>query len=97
MKLHLYPIIDPRGVYHSFSHAVRSLGGGDQHVVISNFESSWIVTPSSADAINIEYEVAAEPGGAIPSWLYNLAVEKGPITTMINLKNLLEMDVRSKP
>ncbi|MDH3652311.1 MAG: START domain-containing protein [Saprospiraceae bacterium] len=81
---------DADGIYHSRSVAKPAFDGRDQNVVITKFESKWIVMPLGRERIKIDYEMMTEPGGNIPAWLYNLAVHKGPFYTMNHLKQILE-------
>jgi ribosome-associated toxin RatA of RatAB toxin-antitoxin module len=81
--------IDQDGVFHSTSKAIPNLIDSS-NIAITQFDAHWTVTPSKKNQINIEYEIMAEPGGAIPAWLYNLAVDQGPFKTMQNLKDILE-------
>ncbi len=38
----------------------------------------------------VTYELHSEPGGAVPTWLVNMFVDKGPVETMTKLRMLLE-------
>ena len=84
-----YHHIDASGVFHSASSA-HPEPVDKSNIVITKFDANWKVTPMSPDQIKIEYEVQKEPGGLIPAWLYNLAVDQGPFRTMQNLKAILE-------
>ena len=81
--------IDNTGVFHSTSHALPNQVDSS-NIAITHFDARWKVTPIGRNEINIEYEVQTEPGGVIPAWLYNLAVDLGPFKTMQNLKEILE-------
>jgi hypothetical protein len=81
--------VDAQGIYYSSSVA-ETASKATNNIVITNFKSNWKVTPIAEKAIKIEYEVSTEPGGSIPAWLYNLAVDQGPFRTMQNLKGILE-------
>ena len=50
----------------------------------------WIITPISKSLTHIEFMVAAEPGGEIPSWLANSMVIDMPFYTLKNLREKLE-------
>ena len=62
----------------------------DQYVEIEKFHSSWKIKQISAEKIRVEYEVETSPGGSIPAWINNMAVDKGPYNTMRSLTDLLE-------
>lgn len=85
--------VDAAGAFHSRSSALASATADDHYATIHYFESSWKATPVTPKNLRIEYEVATEPGGEIPAWLYNLAVEQGPLQTMKNLRSLVEEGV----
>ncbi|MCB0688011.1 MAG: hypothetical protein KDC53_15850 [Saprospiraceae bacterium] len=82
--------IDTDGIYHSNSHAEKVQLRDLDNILVDKFDSSWVVTDLKDGRIYIEYEVSARPGGLIPSWLYNMAVDHGPFKTMESLQQLLE-------
>ena len=73
------------------SHSIALPAEKSDMVVITNFDSRWHVVELPNHTISISYVVKTEPGGFIPAWLYNLAVDRGPYNTMMNLKNTLEL------
>jgi hypothetical protein len=86
--------IDPTtGIYYA-----RSLKGepestqNDEYVHISEFESSWKISPLGNGNLQIEYKVLSNPGGEIPTWLVNLAITKGPTETMKQLIKMVEKE-----
>jgi hypothetical protein len=81
--------IDHTGIFHSNSKAIPNQVDSS-NIAITRFDARWTVTPVRPGQIKIEYEVQTEPGGTIPAWLYNLAVDLGPFKTMQNLKEILE-------
>ena len=72
------------------SHSIAQSAEKSDMVVIENFDSRWHVVKLPNHSISIHYVVKTEPGGIIPAWLYNLAVDMGPYNTMRNLKTELE-------
>lgn len=82
--------IDEHGVYHSSSHAEMCKLRNDNNILVDKFDSQWIVRNLGDGKIGIEYEVSARPGGMIPAWLYNMAVDHGPYKTMDALRSRLE-------
>ncbi|NND34983.1 MAG: hypothetical protein HKN76_20525 [Saprospiraceae bacterium] len=76
--------------FRSVSRADSSFEGGPGRIVIRDFSSQWLVKELNPGEIKIEYEVSTNPGGSIPAWLANMAVDIGPYKTMVNLKNALE-------
>lgn len=83
---------DTLGTFRSRSSAVVSATADDDYVTIHYFEGRWQATSVSAEVLSVTYEVVTEPGGNIPVWLYNLAVDEGPFRTMKNLRSLIEGD-----
>ena len=59
-------------------------------VPVSYFKSQWVVTQESAELININFQIEMDPGGNIPAWLSNMAIDFGPYNTMSKLKEILE-------
>ncbi len=59
-------------------------------VRIVDFNSKWTFTPLK-DHIFGEYIIKSSPGGSIPIWLINLAIDEGPIQTILNLKKRLQI------
>lgn len=78
------------GTFYSKSSAAPVPSRSTGNVTITHFESSWIVKEGVDGLLNITYEISIEPGGEIPAWLYNLAVDQGPLQTMKNLKQRIE-------
>ncbi len=72
------------------SHSVGLPSSKKDQVAIENFESRWHVQELPDETILVNYTVKTEPGGFIPAWLYNLAVDRGPYYSMKNLKDRLE-------
>ncbi|HHB79049.1 MAG TPA: hypothetical protein ENK85_07435 [Saprospiraceae bacterium] len=56
-------------------------------VRIKLLEYTWTFTPLDNGMIDIDYQIFSEPGGALPAWVVNMAISKGPMETMIRLKN----------
>ncbi len=55
-------------------------------VRINILEYTWTFTPLNNGLIDIDYEIFSDPGGALPAWVVNMAVSKGPMETMLRLK-----------
>ena len=52
----------------------------------------WQVEPKGDGACEVTYELSADPGGAIPTWLYNLASKKLPYKALTGLKSQVKKD-----
>jgi len=55
-------------------------------VRIKILEYTWTFTPLRNGMIDIDYEIFSDPGGALPAWVVNMAISKGPMETMLHLK-----------
>lgn len=58
-------------------------------VRIAAMESRWILTPLANGRVRMENEIWSDPGGSLPAWLVNVAVDKGPTQTMARLRQRL--------
>ncbi len=52
----------------------------------------WQVDPRGDGTCEVTYELSADPGGAIPTWLYNLASRKLPYRALTGLKSQVKKD-----
>ncbi len=57
---------------------------------IPKLSGYWIIKPITKSLTYVEFMVAAEPGGQIPSWLANSMVIDMPFYTLRNLREQLE-------
>lgn len=58
-------------------------------VRIEHMDITWTITPKEEGGVHIEYRFASDPGGALPAWLINLALDKGPLGTFRGLRKEL--------
>ena len=58
-------------------------------VRVQKSHAHWEVTSISKDQQKIQYTVMFDPAGALPAWLVNMFVTKGPLITFHNLKNFV--------
>jgi len=56
-------------------------------VRISNYWQKWTVQPMEKGNIHITLEGSVDPGGNIPSWVYNMLVTDMPLNTIRSLRN----------
>jgi hypothetical protein len=82
--------IRSEGYYEANSIAIPSENPSNAYVEIPYFKGLWKVRQINPDTITIDYTAETEPGGVIPAWIYNLAVDVGPYKTMLALKQTLE-------
>ena len=52
----------------------------------------WSFTPVDNGKILVRYQVHAEPGGSLPSWLANSVVVDTPYYTMANMVEMLKKE-----
>lgn len=57
---------------------------------IPHLESVWTFKPRGNGLIQMTYLLNSEPGGNIPDWLVNLAIDEGPVQTIKRFMALLE-------
>jgi hypothetical protein len=50
----------------------------------------WEIKMVGKDKISIDYFLDIDPGGALPAWIINLFITKGPYETFSNLAELLK-------
>jgi hypothetical protein len=88
--IHTHITQDPKTkVVHSVSNANSSLVPLEKgYVRMTKFNSKWTFTPNGNN-IKGEYEFRSNPGGNIPSWMVNMALDEGPVKTIQNLKKLI--------
>ena len=52
----------------------------------------WEIMPTGPNSAYIEYFLMSDPGGTIPTWMINLAIDKGPTTSMRGFMERLKLD-----
>lgn len=50
---------------------------------------NWHLTPLAGNRTRLEYQLRIDPGGSLPAWMINLAVEEGPLKSMQGLLEAL--------
>jgi hypothetical protein len=59
-------------------------------VRIAKLASRWTLTEQADGSLFLENHLISDPGGSLPSWLINLAVDKGPLESATALRDQLE-------
>jgi len=62
----------------------------DGCVRITDFDVATAYEAMPNGGTRMTYEVHSEPAGAVPSWLVNLFIDKGPVETMTKLRTIVE-------
>jgi hypothetical protein len=52
--------------------------------------TKWTLIPGPGGWVYVEYYIYSNPGGSIPEWLVNLAIDVGPRETIKNIKTMLQ-------
>ena len=83
LVIHSKHSIDSLGVYRSHSAASTEFPTeASDFIRISQFESTWEISPQNDGSLFIDYFAHSDPGGDIPAWLINMAIDQGPYHTM---------------
>ncbi len=64
----------------------------DDFIRITDHTNQWIFTPISSNITDVHYTLKSDPAGNIPSWLVNMAIDQGPVQTMMRLRKILKSD-----
>jgi hypothetical protein len=56
---------------------------------IRDAHTKWTLFPGSEGWLYSEYEIYSNPGGNIPDWIVNMAIDVGPKETMQNIRRFL--------
>jgi hypothetical protein len=59
-------------------------------VRIDHSNGKWVITPTGAGQVKVEYTIHVDPGGDLPSWLVNMFATEGPLHIFRNLKQELQ-------
>lgn len=61
-------------------------------VRVREASSLWIFIEVKNNVVNVVYEISLDPGGSLPAWLMNKAVEIGPYHTIKSMKAELQKE-----
>ncbi|MFN4079325.1 MAG: START domain-containing protein [Saprospiraceae bacterium] len=92
MVMHSVMTQDPTTrVVHSKSKAVRGMVPHKKGVVrITEASTNWRIAPAGAGFVDIEYQLYSHPGGNLPDWAVNMALDYGPKESLKNIENMLK-------
>jgi hypothetical protein len=62
-----------------------------ERVRIRNYWQQWTIEPLKNGFIRLTLEGFADPGGIIPSWLYNMVITDTPLNLMLKVKEKVEI------
>jgi hypothetical protein len=63
---------------------------------MTNSNTKWTLVPGTNGWLYVEYYIYSSPGGSIPDWLVNAAIEVGPRETIKNMKTILQQPTYKK-
>ena len=90
VKSKLYQDPDTKVLYSASKAIVDKIPEKEGVVRINDMELSWEFTPKSDGTIAIDYFLKSDPGGYLPPWLVNLAIDQGPIQTVKKFRKILD-------
>lgn len=53
---------------------------------IQNAQTTWTIVPGKGGWLYVEYKIYSDPGGNLPDWLVNLAIDVGPRETISKIR-----------
>jgi hypothetical protein len=56
---------------------------------IQNAKTTWTIVPGSGGWLYVEYYIYSDPGGSLPDWLVNMAIDVGPRETIKNIREFV--------
>ncbi|MEL6720921.1 MAG: START domain-containing protein, partial [Bacteroidota bacterium] len=59
---------------------------------IEEMSIRWELTPLESGSVKVGYYLKSNPGGNIPAWAINMALDRGPIQSINNLKKLIKQE-----
>ena len=62
----------------------------DGLVRIQKHINKWTFTPFSENLVQADYFLNSEPAGNIPNWIVNMAIDQGPLHSMLRLRKLVQ-------
>jgi len=65
-------------------------------VRIKNAHTQWTILPGTGGWPYVEYYIYSDPGGNMPDWLVNMAIDLGPRETIKGIRGLLKQDKYQK-
>jgi len=55
-------------------------------VRVKNYRQTWTVQPQGKGNVRVIFEGSVDPGGNIPSWLYNIVITETPLKMLNSLR-----------
>jgi hypothetical protein len=74
----------------------KDIESREDHVRITDMVLGWDLEEDEQGVTHVTYVLRSDPGGSIPAWMVNLALEAGPTQTMNNLRDLVYNHLETK-
>jgi len=65
-------------------------------VRMHNTRTSWILVPGKGGWTYVEYYIYSDPGGSLPDWMINMALDVGPRETIKNIRGFVQQEKYQK-
>lgn len=80
-------------VYSLAAAAPSLLPENQKYVRVQLAESNFKLTPLKDGMIEVEYYLKADPGGSIPAWAVNWALDIGPVKSLAKFRELAQSEI----
>jgi hypothetical protein len=90
MHTKLFQDSKTKAIYSTSVASPKTVGEEKGFVRITNSTTKWTLIPGTNGWVYVEYYVSSSPGGNIPDWLVNMAIDVGPRETIKNMKTILK-------
>jgi hypothetical protein len=77
-------------IYSISTAAPKFIPDEKNYLRMTNSNTKWTIMPGSNGWLYVEYYIYSSPGGNIPDWLVNMAIDVGPRETIKNMKTILK-------
>lgn len=68
------------------------LPGNKGVVRMRNARTTWTLIPGVGGWTYVEYHIYSDPGGSLPDWLVNMALDVGPRETIKSIRNFVQQE-----
>lgn len=75
------------------SNASGFLPEDKKYVRVQLVESNFTLTPLNNGMIAVEYYLKTDPGGSIPAWAVNWALDIGPVKSLTKFRELVQSEI----
>ena len=62
----------------------------EDFIRMPELKGAWVFTPKEEGMVEVVYQVHANPGGSLPTWLVNAIVVETPMETLTNLHDIIQ-------